>query len=330
MSALETIPKDKLLDMFQKMLLSRRFEERLIEESNISGRGSGGERIQSMPHIAMGQEAVGIGAGAQLRKDDYIRTSVRPIPEMIGKGCPTDRLMAEHFSRLGGYSKGHGNPMHCIAMDVGMLGGDGSLGCGMPIGTGFATALKMKGTDQVVIVYFGDGTCNEGRFHEGLNFAAIWKAPIIYLCENNLYGLSVPVSKAFCIRDIADRAAGYGIPGVVVDGMDVLAMYEEVGKAVARARAGEGPTLLEAKTYRYHGHYEGDPQVYRSKEEVQEWMKKDPIDKLKKQLIEAGILTEKAIEEMNQETLEELDKAVEFALESPFPEPEEAWNYVYG
>ncbi len=330
MSILETIPKDKLLDMFQKMLLSRRFEERLIEESNISGRGEGGERVQSMPHAGIGQEAVGIGAGAQLRKDDYIRTSVRSMPEMIGKGCPTDRLMAEHFGKLGGYSKGHGNPMHCIAVEVGMLGGDGSLGCGMPIGTGFATALKMKGKDQVVVVYFGDGTCNEGRFHEGLNFAAIWKAPVIYLCENNLYAISVPTSKAFNIRDIADRASGYGVPGVVVDGMDVLAVYEAVGKAVARARAGEGPTLLEAKTYRYHGHYEGDPQVYRSKEEIQEWMKKDPIDAFKKRLLEAGILTEKAAEEINQEILKEMDKAVEFALESPRPEPEEVWNYVYG
>ena len=324
MTALEKIPKDKLRDMFRKMLLSRRFEERLIEENNIGG------RVTSMPHIGMGQEAIGIGAGAQLRKDDYIRTSVRSIPEMIGKGVPIDRLMAEHFSKLGGYSKAHGNPMHCIAVEVGMMGGDGTLGCGMPIGTGLATALKMKGTDRVVVVYFGDGTSNEGRFHEGLNFASIWKSPVIYLCENNLYGLSVPTSKAFNIRDIAIRAAGYGIPGVIVDGMDVLAMHEEMGKAVARARAGEGPTLLEAKTYRYHGHYEGDPEVYRTKEEIEEWMKKDPIDKLKKQLVEAGMLTEKAIEEMNREILNELDKAVKFALESPVPKPEETLEYVYG
>ena len=324
MTALEKIPKDKLLDMFRKMLLSRRFEERLIEENNIGG------RVTSMPHIGMGQEAIGIGAGAQLRKDDYIRTSVRSIPEMIGKGVPIDRLMTEHFSKLGGYSKAHGNPMHCIAVEVGMMGGDGTLGCGMPIGTGLAAALKMKGTDRVVVVYFGDGTANEGRFHEGLNFASIWKSPVIYLCENNLYAISVPTSKAFNIRDIAIRAAGYGIPGVIVDGMDVLAMHEEMGKAVARARAGEGPTLIEAKTYRFHGHYEGDPQMYRSREEIEEWMKKDPIDKFKKQLVEAGMLTEKAIEEMNREILDELDKAIKFAMESPFPQPEEAWEYVYG
>jgi len=324
MATLEKIPKDKLLDMFRKMLLSRHFEERLIGERNIGG------RVMSCPHIGMGQEAIGIGAGAQLRKDDYIRTSVRSIPEMIGKGVPVDRLMAEHFSKLGGYSKAHGNPMHCIAVEVGMMGGDGTLGCGMPIGTGLATALKMKGTDRVVVVYFGDGTANEGRFHEGLNFASIWKAPVIYLCENNLYAISVPTSKAFNIRDIAIRAAGYGIPGVIVDGMDVLAMYEEVGKAVARARAGEGPTLIEAKTYRFRGHFEGDPEVYRTKEEIEEWMKKDPIDTFKKQLVEAGMLTEKAIEEMNREILDELDKAVKFALESPFPKPEEAWEYVYG
>lgn len=324
MSALETIPKEKLLDMFRKMLLSRRFEERLIEENNKGG------RVVSMPHIGIGQEAVGIGAGAQLRKDDYIRTSVRGIPEMIGKGVPVDRLMAEHFGRLGGYSKGHGNPMHCIAVEVGMMGGDGSLGCGMPISSGLATALKMRGTDQIVVVYFGDGTSNEGRFHEGLNFASIWKAPVIYLCENNLYGLSVPVCKACNIKDIADRAAGYGIPGVIADGMDVLAIYDVMGKAVARARAGEGPTLIEAKTYRYHGHFEGEPEVYRTKEEIQEWMKKDSIDKFREQLIEAGMLTEKDAEKMDKDIIAELDKAVEFAEKSPLPEPQETLEYVYG
>jgi len=324
MSALETIPKEKLLDMFRKMLLSRRFEERLIEENNRGG------RIVSMPHIGIGQEAVGVGAGAQLRKDDYIRTSVRGIPEMIGKGVSTDRLMAEHFGRLGGYSKGHGNPMHCIAVEVGMMGGDGSLGCGMPISSGLATAVKMRGTDQIVVVYFGDGTSNEGRFHEGLNFASIWKAPVIYLCENNLYGLSVPVCKACNIKDIADRAAGYGVPGVIADGMDVLAMYDVMGKAVARARAGEGPTLIEAKTYRYHGHFEGEAEVYRTKEEVAEWRKKDPIDKFRKQLIEAGMLTEKDAEKIDKDIIAEVDKAVEFAEKSPFPEPQETLEYVYG
>jgi len=324
MSALETIPKEKLLDMFRKMLLSRRFEERLIEENNKGG------RVVSMPHIGIGQEAVGVGAGAQLRKDDYIRTSVRGIPEMIAKGVAVDRLMAEHFGKLGGYSKGHGNAMHCIAVEVGMMGGDGSLGCGMPISSGLATALKMRGTDQIVVVYFGDGTSNEGRFHEGLNFAAIWKAPVIYLCENNLYGLSVPVSKAFNIKDIADRAAGYGVPGVIADGMDVVAMYDTVGKAVARARAGEGPTLIEAKTYRYHGHFEGEAEVYRTREEVAEWRKKDPIDKFRKQLIGAGMLTEKDAEKMDKDIIAEVDKAVEFAEKSPFPEPQEALEYVYG
>ena len=324
MSMLETIPKEKLLDMFRKMLLSRRFEERLIEENNRGG------RVVSMPHLAMGQEAVGVGAAAQLQLDDCIRTSVRSIPEMIGKGVAVDRLMAEHFGRMGGYSRGHGNPMHCIAMEVGMLGGDGSLGCGMPIGTGFAWASRMMGTDQVTVVFFGDGTASEGRFHEGLNLAAVWKAPVIYLCENNLYAITTPVSESCCVKDIACRAAGYGIPGVVVDGMDVLAVYEAVGQAVARARAGEGPTLIEAKTYRYRGHFEGDPAPYRSKEEVQEWMKKDPIDRFRKQLIEGGMLTEEAIKEMDREILDEIDKAVNFALESPIPKRQEAFEFVYG
>jgi len=323
MSILETIPKDKLLDIFRKMLFSRRVEERLNEENKIPGRNL---KLQQ----AIGQEAVGVGACAQLRPDDYIRTSVRPMPEMIGKGCPVDRLMAEHFGKVGGFCKGRCNPIHFIAVEYGMMGGDGSLGAGIPIGTGLAMAAKMQGKDQVVIVFFGDATSNEGRFHEGLNFASTWKAPIVFLCSNNLYGDFTPLCETINIRDIADRAAGYGIPGVVVDGMDVLAVYEAVGKAVARARAGEGPTLIEAKTYRFCGAFEGDPQFYRSKEEVQEWMKKDPIDKFKKQLIKAGILTEKAIEEMDRGILKEIDKAVKFALESPFPKPEETLEYVWG
>ncbi|MFC1937376.1 thiamine pyrophosphate-dependent dehydrogenase E1 component subunit alpha [Chloroflexota bacterium] len=325
MSTLEKVPKEKLLEMYRKMLLSRRFEERLIEENN-----NPDGRLMSMPHMGIGQEAVGIGAGAQLRKDDYIRTSVRGMPEMIGKGVDLKRLMAEHFGKVAGFSNGHGNPMHCIAVEYGMMGGDGSLGAGMPIGTGLALASKMKGTGQVTVVFFGDGTSSEGRFHEGLNFAAIWQVPVVYLCSNNLYAISTPFSKSFKVNDIASRAAGYGVPGVIVDGMDVLAVYEEVGKAVERARSGGGPTLIEAKTYRYRGHFEGDPGVYRTKEELQEWMKKDPIPNFKKKLIDAGMLTEQASEEMDEKILAELDEAVKFALESPMPPAEEAMECVWG
>ncbi len=323
MSTLEKIPKEKLLDMFRKMLLSRRFEERLMEENMIPGRTL---KIQT----AIGQEAVGVGACAQLRKDDYIRTSVRPLPEMIGKGCPTDRLMAEHFGKVDGYSRGRCNPVHFIAVELGMMGGDGTLAAGIPIGTGIAMASKMQGKDRVVIAFFGDATSNEGRFHEGLNFASTWKAPIVFLCSNNLYGDFTPLYETINIHDIADRAVGYGIPGVVVDGMDVLAVYEAVGKAVARARAGEGPTLIEAKTYRFYGAFDGDPQVYRTKEEVREWMKKDAIDKFRKQLILAGILTEEAVAEMDKRILTEIDEAVKFAVESSFPKPEETLEYVWG
>ena len=210
MATLEKIPKGKLLEMFRNMLLTKRFEERLIEELNLG-------RVMSEVHSSRGQEAVATGTCANLRKDDYIRTSVRSIGEMLCKRVPLDRLMAEHFGKADGYSHGHGNPMHCINVEIGMMGGDGSLGAGMPIGTGLALAEKMKGTDRVVVIFFGEGTSNNGRFHEGLNFAAIWKAPVIYLCSNNLYALSTPTTKSMAIRDIADRAAGYGIPGVVVD-----------------------------------------------------------------------------------------------------------------
>ena len=219
--------------------------------------------------------------------------------------------------------------MHIADIDIGILGANGIVGAGIPIAGGAALSAKMRGTDQVTLCFFSDGATNTTRFHEGVNLASIWKLPVVYIIENNLYAESTPISYSCNIANLADRAAAYGIPGITVDGNDVLAVYEAVGEAVARARKGEGPTLVECKTYRYRGHFEGDQQTYKTKSEVEEWMKRDPIPRFKKKLIEKGVLTEREANEIDQAMLKELDDAVKFTQESPFPDPEEALEDVY-
>ena len=219
--------------------------------------------------------------------------------------------------------------MHIADVDIGILGANGIVGAGIPIAGGAALSAKMRGTDQVAICFFGDGAANTTRFHEGVNLASIWKLPVVYIIENNQYAESTPISYAANIANLADRASSYGIPGKTVDGNDVLAVYEAVGEAVARARRGEGPTLVECKTYRYHGHFEGDEQTYKTKEEVEERIKKDPIPRFKGKLIGMGVLTEKEANEIDQAMLKELVEAVKFAEESPFPDPEEALEDVF-
>jgi pyruvate dehydrogenase E1 component alpha subunit len=316
------IEKEKLMDMYKTMVRIRCFEERVAQEFAAGN-------IPGTVHLCIGQEAVAVGAMANLRADDYILSTHRGHGHLIAKGGKTDRMMAELYAKRTGYNKGKGGSMHIAHVDIGMLGAVGIVGSGIPVATGAALSAKMRGTDQVTICFFGDGASNIGRFHEGINLGAVWCLPVIYICENNLWAVSVSASCAMKITNIADRAAGYGIPGVVVDGMDVIAVYEVVNEAVARARRGEGPTLIEAKTYRFRGHFEGDSQVYKPKAEVEEWRKKDPLPGFKKQLIEMRILTEKEAGEIDQEMVEEMDKAVKFAEESPFPDPEETLEDVY-
>jgi pyruvate dehydrogenase E1 component alpha subunit len=290
------IEKEKLIEMYRTMVRIRRFEERVAREfadGNIPG----------SVHSYIGEEAVAAGAIAHLRTDDYILSTHRGHGHLIAKGGKTDH--------------------------IGILGAMGIVGSGIPIATGAGLSAKMRGTDQATICFFGDGASNIGRFHEGINLASVWSLPVIFICENNLYAVSVPQSYSMKIRDIADRAVSYGIPGVAVDGMNVIAVYETVGEAVARARRGEGPTLVECKTYRYRGHAEGLPSPYRTKEEVEEWMKKDPIKTYTEKLIEMKVLTKKRADEIDQEMLDEMDQAVKFAQESPFPEPEETLENVY-
>jgi pyruvate dehydrogenase E1 component alpha subunit len=316
------IEKDKLIDMFKTLVRIRRFEERVVEKFAAG-------KILGFVHSYIGEEAVAVGACANLRDDDYITSTHRGHGHLIAKGGKTDKMMAELYGKKTGYNKGKGGSMHIADMDIGIMGANGIVGAGITIAAGAALSSKMRGTAQVTICFFGDGASNTTRFHEGINLASIWRLPVVYVCENNLYGISVPQSYHQNIIDIADRAAAYGIPGVVVDGNDVMAVYEAVGEAVARARRGEGPTLVECKTYRHRGHFEGDPQVYKPKGEVEEWMKKDPVPRFRKQLIEMGILTEKEADEIDQEMVEEMDKAVKFAEESPLPTPEETLEDVY-
>ncbi len=316
------IAKEKLIEMYTIMVRIRIFEERVAKEFAAG-------RIPGFVHLYVGEEATATGACANLRRDDYITSTHRGHGHLIAKGGKTDRMMAELFGKKTGYCKGKGGSMHIADMDIGSLGANGIVGAGIPIAGGAALSAKIRGTDQVAICFFGDGATNTTRFHEGINMASTWKLPVVYVVENNLWGGGTRTRSVTNITNITDRAAGYGIPGVAVDGNDVLAVYEAVGKAVARARRGEGPTLVECRTYRQRGHSEGDRQTYKPKEEVEEWMKKDPILRFREKLIKMGVLPEKEADEINQEILEEMDEAVKFAERSPLPAPEETLEDVF-
>jgi len=304
------------------MVRIRTFEERVAKEFAAG-------KILGAVHLYAGEEAVATGACTNLRPDDYITSTHRGHGHLIAKGGKTDRMMAELYGKKTGYNKGKGGSMHLADMEIGILGANAIVGAGIPIAAGAALSAQMRGADQVVIGFLGDGATNTSRFHEGVNLAAIWDLPVVYVIENNMYAETTSLSAACKLTNLSDRAKAYGIPGKTVDGNDVLVVYEAVGEAVARVRKGQGPTLIECKTYRYRGHFEGDPQTYKTKEEVEEWMKKDPIPRFRKQLIEMGVLTEEDANKIGQEMNEEIEKAVKFAEESPYPAPEEALEDVY-
>jgi pyruvate dehydrogenase E1 component alpha subunit len=316
------IETEKLIDMYRVMVRIRTFEDRVCKEFAAG-------YIPGFVHLYAGEEAIATGACANLRTDDYITSTHRGHGHLIAKGGKTDRMMAELFGKKTGYNKGKGGSMHIAEVDIGILGASAIVGAGITIAGGAALSAKMRGTDQVAVCFFGDGACNTTRFHEGVNLASIWKLPIVYVIENNTYAETTPVSYAMNIPNIADRASAYGIPGKTVDGNDVLAVYEAVGEAVARAKKGEGPTLVECKTCRHYGHYEGDTQTYRTKQEFEECHKRDPIPRFRKKLVEMGVLTEKEADKIDQEVEEEIDRAVKFAEESPLPAPEETLEDVY-
>lgn len=316
------ISRDVLLDMYTRMVKIRKFEEKVAE---LFAQG----KVLGFVHLYIGEEATAVGVCENLEDKDYITSTHRGHGHLIAKGGDLKYMMAELYGKETGYCKGKGGSMHIADATKGILGANGIVGGGFPIAAGAALSAKMRGTDQVAVCFFGDGASNQSTFHEALNIASIWKLPVVFVCENNLYGISMRQDKHQAIKDVADRAIGYGIPGVTVDGNDVLAVYEVAKEAINRARSGAGPTLVECKTYRYRGHFEGDPTIYRSKEEVEEWLAKDPILRLSKHILDNDVATEKELKDIEARIVEEVEEAVRFAEESPYPKEEAAVEDVY-
>jgi TPP-dependent pyruvate/acetoin dehydrogenase alpha subunit len=318
-------PTNKVLqELHLKMVRIRRFEEeagRLMEEAKIPG----------ALHLYVGEEAVAAGVMQNLTNDDQITSTHRGHGHLVAKGGEFPQMYAELFGRSTGYCKGKGGSMHISNMELGMLGANGIVGGGPPIAMGAAFANQFLKTKKVAVAFFGDGASNEGSFHEAVNMAALYKLPCIFVCENNLYGEYTPQANHQTIADVADRASGYNIPGVVVDGMDVMAVFEVAGEAIDRARKGEGPTLIECKTYRYYDHVgvRGMGLTYRSDEELAEWKKRDPIQTFEARLIDLGVMTEKKIENVYSKVNELVKEGIRFAEDSPYPDPSELLDNVY-
>ncbi len=317
----EEIPKEVELQLYETMQRIRSFELAVIE---LFARG----KIPGFLHTYVGEEAVAAGVCAVLRPDDKIISTHRGHGHLIAKGGRLDLMMAELFGRRTGYCKGKGGSMHIAEPDLGMLGANAIVGAGTVIINGAALTAQYLGRDEVAVAFFGDGASNTGAFHEALNMAAVWDLPSIFVCENNGYAESTRQTYHQKIENIAVRAVAYGIPSTSVDGNDPVAVYLAAKEAVARARSGEGPTLIEAKTYRIRGHYEGDPEIYRTKEEVEAWKQKCPIERWRKALLDKGIPAE-TIEEIDARIDQELKEAVAFAEESPLPDPAEARSDIF-
>jgi len=281
------------------------------------------------PHLSIGQEAVPAGVCKALRKDDYIVSTHRGHGHCLAKGAEMKLMMAEILGKETGYCKGRGGTMHIAEVKSGILGANGIVGGGLPIATGVGISIKYRGTNQVCVSFFGDGASNQGTFHESVNLCAAFKLPLIFVCENNIYALSTSINKVSATPDVADRAKGYKIPGAIVDGMDPIAVYEETAKAVQRARKGDGPSIIEAKTYRFLGHGASDNRSYRTRKEEEEWREKGPIVRFKRRLVEEGVIREEEIKIMEQEAKEEVEEAVEYGLSSPEPDTNDVEKYLY-
>jgi pyruvate dehydrogenase E1 component alpha subunit len=316
------LTKEKLAEMYLKMLQIRCFEEKVFELY-------GQNLVPGTIHLYAGEEAVAVGVCSNLKTSDYITSTHRGHGHCIAKGGELKQTMAEILGKKTGYCKGKGGSMHIADFSVGMLGATAVVGAGLPIAVGAGLSIRLRKTDQVVACFFGEGASNQGTFHESINLASAWSLPVIFVCENNLYAMGTRQSRIMNIENIADRAAAYGIPGTTVDGNDVLAVYEASQNAVKRARNGAGPTLIECKTYRHRGHSRVDPAKYRPKEEVEQWLAKDPIKRLRVKLLQDKILTESEVEKIERDVTLQVEEAVKFATESSYPAPEEALEDVY-
>lgn len=316
------VDKKKLIEIYRKMLEIRLFEEKVFELY-------GQNLVPGTIHLYTGEEAVAAGVCMNLRKDDYVVSTHRGHGHCIAKGARLDRTMAEIMGKEAGYCQGKGGSMHIADFSVGMLGATAVVGAGIPIATGAGLSIKLRGTDQVAACFFGDGASNQGTFHEGINMAAIWKLPVLYVCENNLYAMGTRQTQVMVIKDVAKRAEAYGITGVTVDGNDAVAVYQATAEAVERARSRMGPTLIECKTYRHKGHSRWDPATYRSKTEVDEWLNRDPIRRLKKSLLNNASLSEAEAAEVEKSVTDAVENAVKYAVGTPYPSPEKALKDVY-
>ena len=319
--------KDLLLDMYRSMTRIRLFETKVRDLATAN-------EIPGFVHVSIGEEASATGVCAALRKTDRITSTHRGHSHLIAKGGRLDRMMAELFGKRTGYCKGKGGSMHIVDFSLGILGANGIVGAGLPIATGSALAAVIAGTDDVTACFFGDGASNEGTFHESLNLAAVWKLPVVFVCENNGFGEFTPMQTVTSVKDIAVRAKAYDIPGHIVDGNDVLEVYRYASEAVARARAGEGPTLLECKTYRWEGHVVGEQAFlgaasYRTEQEVNEWKARCPLIRFDKFAVESGKISVADLQRIKQETEAELETAIKFARESPLPDASEVTDDVF-
>jgi TPP-dependent pyruvate/acetoin dehydrogenase alpha subunit len=315
---------DMQREMLRQMQTIRRFEERASDDFHAGG-------IYGVVHCYIGEEAIAVGVCAALRPDDQIISTHRGHGHCIAKGADLNRMMAELYGRETGYCKGKGGSMHIADFSIGMLGANGIVAGGIPIVTGAGLAAQIEGSDRVAVSFFGDGASSAGPFHESINIAAAWKLPMIYVCENNLWAAQTPASKTLALPDVAARAAGYGIPGVVVDGNDVVAVHEATVEAVARARAGDGPSLIECKSYRWRRHTERPETPDRRPEhEIEHWKSQDPIVRLRAELqSRQGQLSAEEWEAMDREILDAIEASVTFAKNSPFPKPEAALEDVF-
>lgn len=315
------ISKDTKIDLFTRMVRVRTFEN---ETTKIF---SGGE-MPGFLHLSQGEEAVAAGCVTSLKTEDCIYTTHRGHGCIIAKGADLNPMMAELFGRIAGCCKGRAGSMHFADVSTGCMGSNGIVGEGMRIALGTAFAQKYQKTDNVTMVFFGEGATGTGAFHESFNMAAVLKLPLIFICSINLYAQMTPKSDHISIETVADRAKAYGAPGVTIDGNDVEVVFEEANKAIKHARAGKGPYMLECKTYRHHGHFEGDPCNYRPKGELEEWLKKDPVVLYEKKLVKEGVFTEKGAKEIKDAAQKAVDQAAEFARKSPQPDVEELYKDI--
>ncbi len=308
-----TMEASEKKEALRKMYLIRAFEE-MAEK--LYGMG----KIHGTMHLSIGMEASATGAVAALRADDFILSTHRGHGHCIAKGADMNRMMAEFMGKETGYCRGRGGSMHIADIEGGNLGANGVVAGGIPMSVGVGLSIKMQRRDQIILCFFGEGAANLGPFHEGLNMAAIWKLPVVFVCENNQYAMSLHYKKAFAIERISDRAASYGMPGVTVDGNDVHAVYQAVRDAAERARGGEGPTLIENLTYRWRGHSRSDANRYRTKEEIEAWKEKCPIKRFKTLLIEVGVLSQEEVDQIEKDAYAVIDASVEFSESSPDPD----------